>query len=249
MYKEMENQRKIKLNLSALKQNQTIRKEKNNTSKTSIVSNTQKKQWTNNNIENKISISIQKESEKNKNSTNQIKKNSNTNQKIKEKEPLDTKEKNQENQKKEIFSSYTSDFEEKKDEALKESKKIKILKPKKIVLLASSSFLIIILITWLIVFKFDSPITNKIKASILNLKTKQNTSNNENTKNTNKKNWDRKTNNILGTEIKYQISSNWNYKIDWKIFENKDEFENYLKIKTEKLKIEKLKEYLKNKKN
>ncbi len=148
----------------------------------------------------------------------------------------------------EIFSWYTSDFIWKKEEALKESKKIRLPdSPKKIFFAVFSSLIILTWLAFIIIFKINSPITNKLKTNILEITwhkidkkiikeipkkelwTKQNIT----------KNW---------FKITYQISNEQKYKIDSKIFINKIEFDKYLLNKIEKLKINKLKKHIQDEK-
>jgi len=148
----------------------------------------------------------------------------------------------------EIFSGYTSDFANKKEEALKESKKIKFPdSPKKIFFAIFTSLLILSSLALVIIFKVDKPVTNKLKTNILELIGKAEKKPVKIEKKITET-WSSKTYNSLWFSIKYEISNTNKYKIEWKILNNKNEFDDYIKNRIEKLKLEKLKEHLQEEK-
>ncbi len=158
--------------------------------------------------------------------------------------------KKDENINKEIFSWYTSDFLNKKEEAIKESKKIKLPdSPKKIFFAIFSSLLILSSLAFIIIFKIDNPITKKLKTNILEIvwqKTQkiEKKEINKIIKDT----WTTKQLNQFWFIINYQLSNTNKYKIDWKILNNKDNFNKYIQNKLEKLKLEKLKKHIQEEK-
>lgn len=165
-----------------------------------------------------------------------------------------TKETIEENNKKinenwEIFSGYTSDFANKKEEALKESKKVKLPdSPKKIFFAIFTSLLILSSLALVIIFKVDKPTTNKIKANILDLIWKAEKKPAQAVETKTKESWEKSIYNSIWFSINYEKSNTGKYKIDWKILNNKNEFNNYIKNKIEKLKLEKLKKHLQEEK-
>lgn len=188
-----------------------------------------------------------------KNNKENKKESDNTDNIIKENKNLENQNTNNnlgtKNINKEIFSGYTSDFMNKKEEAIKESKKIKFPdSPKKIFFAIFSSLLILSSLVFIIIFKVDSPITNKLKTNILEIAWKKEQKIIKQKKKIIKMIWTNQEVKQLWFTLKYQLSNTNKYKIDWKILNNKNEFDNYIQNKIEKLKIEKLKKHLQEEK-
>jgi len=250
----------IKTNIQKPENNIEIKKEEKQENKTtSNTINTEKKsenieQTKQKTIENKENKNLT-ENEKTK-LTEKIKETPNLekteeikeNTEIKSEANIENKEKEQINENWEIFSGYTSDFAEKKEKALKEAKKFKLPdSPKKIFFAIFTSLLILSSLALVIIFKVDNPTTNKLKTNVLELIGKAEKKPAKIEKKVTET-WTPKTYTSLWFNIQYEVSNTNKYKVEWKILNNKSEFDNYIKNKIDKLAKEKLKEHLQEEK-